>query len=391
MKLSVKNFAQIADAEIDFGAPGDLTILVGQQATGKSLLLQWLKLMCDRPKIREDWNRFGTNWQVPGEPLRELDVFFGEGMGAGYSEASTEVLLDKKKFSLISRQTRTQSAQKVKEAVYFIPAQRALLMAEGWPRPFSSYVQGTPYVARAQSERLLQWLANGKETIFPISRKFSDDLRTRLDETIFHGASVLADRQSTQSRLLLGVNQGSSSKIPYMAWTAGQREFVPLLMALYRLLTSSARTKDKEIDTVVIEELELGLHPKAVFVLGQTLLRLMARGYRVAISTHSPLLVDLAWTIQRLKKLGGTSQSDLKPWQQALSIPNTLAKQLQDKTVRTYYLAYDENKMVTAKDISELRTDSADAGEAAWGLMTEDSIRMSDIVSQMNFDFRHGE
>lgn len=163
MKLNISHFAQIAKAEIDFGEPGDLTLLVGQQATGKSLVLQWLKLMCDRPKIREDWTRYGTNWRVPGESHRELDAFFGEGLGAGYSDSETVIKLDQKKFRLNQRSLGQDDA---KESVYFIPAQRALLMADGWPRPFSSYVRGTPYVARAQSERLVQWRSSGQDTIF---------------------------------------------------------------------------------------------------------------------------------------------------------------------------------------------------------------------------------
>ena len=122
MKLSISHFAQIAKAEIDFGKPGDLTLLVGQQATGKSLVLQWLKLMCDRPKIREDWNRYGTNWRVPGDTTRELDAFFGEGLGAGYSASETIIKLDQKNFLL---NAKSVSQQNPKESVYFIPAQRA--------------------------------------------------------------------------------------------------------------------------------------------------------------------------------------------------------------------------------------------------------------------------
>jgi hypothetical protein len=402
MQLSIKQFAQIRHAEIDFGKPGDLTLLVGQQATGKSLVLQWLKLMCDRPKIREDWNRYGANWRVASEPLRELDVFFGEGLGAGYDIKQTQIELDGKRFSLAPK---NRSDQEATESVYFIPAQRALLMADGWPRPFSSYVQGTPYVARAQSERLVQWLGNGQETIFPISRKLPESLRNRFEQTIFHGASVQADRQSTQSRMLLNIkSQGGSghkTRIPYMAWTAGQREFVPLLMALYRLLPSSAMTKDPEIHTVVIEEPELGLHPKAVFALGHAVLRLMERGYRVAVSTHSPLMIDFAWTLRRLKKLQGSaksnsksksnshSKSNTKPWRDALEINSGLATKLMDSTVRTYYMAYAKTSgYVVAQDISELRTNSDDPAEAAWGLMQEDAMRMADIVSQMNLNFQ---
>jgi len=37
--LSVRNFAQISEATVELA---DLTVLVGPQGTGKSLLLQWL-------------------------------------------------------------------------------------------------------------------------------------------------------------------------------------------------------------------------------------------------------------------------------------------------------------------------------------------------------------
>jgi hypothetical protein len=188
--------------------------------------------------------------------------------------------------------------------------------------------------------------------------------------------------------LLLKIDSGKQTQIPYMAWTAGQREFVPLLMALYRLLPSSKVTKDSEIDTVVIEEPELGLHPKAVFALGHAVLHLMSRGYRVAVSTHSPLMLDFAWTLRRLKKLHEQGDSSLRPWRDALEINSPLASKLLTSTVRTYFMGYKSDNTVVAQDISELRTNSDDPAEAAWGLMQEDAIRMADIVSQMNLNFQ---
>lgn len=41
-KLHLHNIGQIASAELTFG---DLTVLVGPQASGKSITLQWLKLL----------------------------------------------------------------------------------------------------------------------------------------------------------------------------------------------------------------------------------------------------------------------------------------------------------------------------------------------------------
>ena len=46
--LVIQNFAQIAEARIGLS---DLSVLVGPQATGKSLALQWLKLAVDGNRV----------------------------------------------------------------------------------------------------------------------------------------------------------------------------------------------------------------------------------------------------------------------------------------------------------------------------------------------------
>ena len=48
VSLSLRNFAQIACADLSFG---DLSVLVGAQGTGKSLALQWLKVAMDGKHI----------------------------------------------------------------------------------------------------------------------------------------------------------------------------------------------------------------------------------------------------------------------------------------------------------------------------------------------------
>ena len=49
-ELKVENFGPIGKAHVDFG---DLTILVGAQASGKSLFLELLKLLEDKEAIVE--------------------------------------------------------------------------------------------------------------------------------------------------------------------------------------------------------------------------------------------------------------------------------------------------------------------------------------------------
>ena len=56
--LRVSNLGPIQDASVEFG---DLTVLVGPQATGKSLLLQLLKLLLDVGPIRNELKRFNLS------------------------------------------------------------------------------------------------------------------------------------------------------------------------------------------------------------------------------------------------------------------------------------------------------------------------------------------
>ena len=67
-QILLKDIGPIQSADIEFG---DLTILVGPQATGKSIFLQWLKLIIDSPFIRKEFRRFSIDWskRLQGTPL----------------------------------------------------------------------------------------------------------------------------------------------------------------------------------------------------------------------------------------------------------------------------------------------------------------------------------
>ena len=84
--LNIKNLGQIKEANLIFG---DLTVLVGPQATGKSIALQLLKLMVDAGQVQDEMSRYGLDWE---HKLPEfLDVYFGEGMRSIWKEGSTSV------------------------------------------------------------------------------------------------------------------------------------------------------------------------------------------------------------------------------------------------------------------------------------------------------------
>ena len=393
MQLSIRNFAQIRSADLDFGKPGDLTVLLGQQATGKSLTLQWLKLLLDAEAIRDDWERFGSNWKLGKDTLRPLDLFFGEGMSGGFSSAKTEVALDRKVMQLtrLFRRNggRAGPSTDPAERCYYIPAHRALLLSDGWPRYFQQHVPGTPYVARAFSERLARWLSDAGDAVFPVSNRLPGPLRARLDDAIFHKASLAVDKSSTQSRLVL--KAGKAKSIPYMAWTAGQREFVPLLIALYELMPAGKVSRLDRIDTVILEEPELGLHPHGLYVVGLAILSMLERGYRVIVSTHSPLLGDFAWAINRLRIAHEQGKADRRTVSKAFGLTagasdNKMAASVLKCHARTYSMNY-HGEAVQATDISALDSMSEDPLQASWGGLLDHSYRLATSIGQLDVDF----
>jgi len=84
--LDIKNLGQIKEASLAFG---DLTVLVGPQATGKSIALQLLKLAVDAGQVQDEMGRYGLDWARNLPDF--LDAYFGEGMHAIWKDAQTHI------------------------------------------------------------------------------------------------------------------------------------------------------------------------------------------------------------------------------------------------------------------------------------------------------------
>ena len=106
-----------------------------------------------------------------------------------------------------------------------------------------------------------QGLGGKENQLFPIKSRLKEVLRDRIDESIFHGARVSQQVHDLKKRIVINVGE---AKLPYMAWSAGQREFMPLLFSLYWLMPSVGAARRKGVDWVIIEEPEMGLHPQAI-------------------------------------------------------------------------------------------------------------------------------
>jgi len=384
-QLTVENLGQIKRADVRFG---DLTILVGPQATGKSIFLQLLNLVADNSVIRSEMKRVGIEW---GKDVRRFfDAFFGEGMQRLWDPGKTKVAVNGKPVDLQKNPVNSSGS---KETFFYVPAQRVLALRGGWPRPFSEFSAVDPFLVRHFSERLRLLMENEfsseKATLFPQPNRLKKEFRALLDEAIFGSLSLRSEVVQNQKRLVLG-NEGSDSlSLPFMVWSAGQREFIPLLMGLYWLLPPSKTPKRDPIDWVVIEEPEMGLHPRAIYSTLVLVMDLLKRGYRVCLSTHSTDVLDIVWAIRTIQEHRESPEQWSKQEQEyflrIFGLPpkpplRDFASAVLDKKMSVYYF---DRETGTTKDISTLNPGSDEPSISGWGGLTAYAGRAANVVADV--------
>lgn len=384
LNFKLRNLGPIQHSNISMG---DLTVLVGPQATGKSVFLQTIKLVLDYKVITSRIKRYGYDWKK--DPKNFLELYYGEGMSGIWTE-KTELELDSKSLSIDDFFVKTKGNS---EKLFYIPAQRVITLQSGWPSPFTAFDIGNPYVVRNFSEqlRLLMeaGLGTGKEQyIFPQDGRLKSIIRTEINKSIFHDAQVKIDTTSLKKRFVLTIK---NQILPFYTWSAGQREFTPLLLGLYWLMPSSASAKKREVQYVVVEEPEMGLHPHAIRSVMLVFLELLSRGYKLIVSTHSPMILELLWAIKNLQENKSNSNLlfDLFSISKSPLIRKIFDDVLKNKTFKTYYFDNSFVNGVTVKDISTLDPNSMDEHIANWGGLTEFSTKASETVTQGVFEFNN--
>jgi hypothetical protein len=375
--LRLQHIGPIDDAEVEFG---DLTVLVGPQASGKSIFLQFLKLVLDTGTIFRTLRKNGLDWERRARDF--LQVYLGEGTGAMWESGRSRITWRGDSLSLdeIARSKKKGDT----ERSFFIPAQRVLTLSrEGWLRPFTDYRPGDPYSVRDFSEKLRVLMEAGLgrgAAVYPQPKRLKSEIRRLLSRNIFSGFQLELERTGPQKRLVL-TDDSRTRKLPFMVWSAGQREFVPLLLGLYWLLPPTKVKRRGSIQWVMIEELEMGLHPEAIETMLVIVLDLLWRGYRVCLSTHSPHVLDLVWALRNLRELHADPKDVLRIFG-VKAVPTTLelGKAALEKSAKVYY--FDRQSKIT-RDISNLDPGSEEKFEAGWGGLTELSSRVAEIVADV--------
>jgi hypothetical protein len=172
--------------------------------------------------------------------------------------------------------------------------------------------------------------------------------------------------------------------LPFMTWTAGQREFAPLLLGLYTLLPERRQTKVASVDWVVIEEPEMGLHPRAIRVFMLLALELLLRGYRVVVSTHSPMVLTIVWALRQLRENRGGWHSvcdafDIQTSGHRQALKKVCAESLK-KDLTTVLFHFGAEGRVLTKDISQLDPGHPDSDISGWGGLTGLESSFSEAV-----------
>lgn len=385
MRLTIRNFGPIREAEMDFG---DLTFLIGPQASGKSLSLELLKLIIDQQHIISTLRNYNYILNKK-DATNLLEGYFGEGLSQLFKK-DTEITSDGKNFSprtLLDTLAQQKASEMPKESVFYIPAQRILSIADGRPKNFMEFDWDTPYVLRRFSETLRVFMQGGlgnPDIIFPMRNRLKGAVRNSITQTIFHNGKVIIDQAGNQRKMKLEIDD---MKIPFMAWSAGQKEFMPLLLGIYCLSGPPTQVVNREdYEWVIIEEPEMGLHPQAIQSVLLEIIELIKNGYKVIVSTHSTTFPEFVWAFNNLQNL---PEEDFKTAMSeifGISMHSTAANlfdNLKGKNIKTFYSGKQTNSQgVTFADISTLDALSNDADVAEWGGLSSFASKSSEIVSR---------
>lgn len=381
-QFHLKNFGPIEEGAVDFG---DLTVLVGPQASGKSLFLQGFKLATDARCIRSDIQAQGFQWRNAEE---FFNLYFGEGMGGlvQSNETTYNTGTGWKSFTKLENGGSRSTDQRV----FLIPAQRVMSIMDGWPRNFLNFSTQDPYVVKSFSEKLrllmeADFSSFSTSGVFPKSNRLKNAIREKLNASIFHNGKVVLDTQTSRKRVMLEVN---GAQLPYMVWSAGQREFMPLLLGLYFLMPPAKKSKQDHIEYVVIEEPEMGLHPRAIEALLVIVVDLLSRGYKVLISTHSTLILDFVWAHNQVPS-GKDTKGAASKFRSLFEMPGDIAtkrmfEELMSKSIKAYYFGRESNDKVKVKDVSSLDLGSDDLALSEWGGLTSFSAKVNELVAGLN-------
>lgn len=377
--ITVKEFGPIQEVNAELG---DLTVLIGAQASGKSLFLQMFKLIKDRGAILKSLENYG--FVVNNKLENLLNRYLGEGLSSMWTEKSEFILNDE----VYTRECFERLPEgNPADKVFYIPAQRILSIADGRPKYFMEFSENDPFVLRKFSDTLRLLVQNGlgdSGVLFPLPNRLKSTIKRMYNKAIFHGGKIVFDEKGGQRKIAMDVE---NMHLPLMTWSAGQKEFMPLLMAFYCLSGPPQRVVNrKQYQYIILEEPEMGLHPLAIQTIILQMIELIHAGYKVVVSTHSPILLEFVWAYNYLKNIPEKKRvgalCEVFGIQSSKENNLNFLNDIYEKDIKTYYFSRNTSGKVEAKDISSLDVYSEDVAINEWGGLTQFSSKANEVVSK---------
>ncbi|MCP5501637.1 MAG: ATP-binding protein [Leptospiraceae bacterium] len=389
-KIKVNHLGPIQEGEVEFG---ELTVLVGPQASGKSIFLTVDKLYNDMEHIKTS---------IEGNERREfkrkkedyeefLNLFLGDGSNEILTRADIKYNSKQLDFEkLFGKNYKKNTSQNSVTKHFYIPAQRVLTMQAGWPSLYPYLSPELPFTIKDFSDFIARELikaSNKRELLhtqivqYVLNRNIYPNLKMEIIENVKPQLSLSSQEENLH--------------IPYTAWSAGQKEISPLILGLYYLLPR-AKISRRDSEYVTIEEPEMGLHPTAIIDIFFLILYLLTRGYKVRVSTHSVTIIELLWAVQSIKEV--SKEKKTKALDSLISLFfskeeirnirnfNTYLKSFPDlleKTYKAYYFKREENGKTIIHDISSLDPIHEKEEIANWGGIGRYSEKIAGIVGDL--------
>ncbi|MDX1960092.1 MAG: AAA family ATPase [Leptospiraceae bacterium] len=387
-----ENIGPIKKAKIELG---DLTIFVGPQSSGKTIALELIHLLFEENYKYISNSIKKSSMFYDKDVFSFLDKYLGENMSSIYNKENSSIKKNGKLVTLenlvINKSYKTGS----EKTSNFIPAQRVLMFnrAGGLKVP-DDFNNQDPFVLTDFTQEIREYLSEKNPNVkkllnedriklFPNkgSRIFISEIEDKIANSLFKEYSIYLEKTDKLSTRLV-LNSENKKSIPFLSWSAGQREFAPLLLALIKL--HSAR-KAKDYNLLIVEELEMGLHPDGVMNALLLILYTIHRGYKVILSSHSYHLLEFIWYLNQLKDsklkskklelanifLGENDHSQI--------VLNAFEKILK-MDYKVYFFDKEDNEV---KDITTLDSLHSNPAIAEWGGFNQYSKRMNNSYEKL--------
>jgi len=291
MELKVLGMPLFKDGEISVEV-SPLTLIVGPQGAGKSLLMETIYLgIKGVANVLGDMQKYGLD--VDSNDVTHVRFFY-------------RVEADFVGFSIKSEVETTDS-------VFYVPSLRSALYAMGYfPDFITVYKEGYPYVIAKYSDEMKNFMRMAREGQWVFAKKYLEEkiatkhfdfireqiLRSPDDGYLFPEFR----RKEEMIKVLVMKHSIKNLDISYSRWSTGQRESIPLLLSILM----------RKWDYLLIEEPELGLHTKGILAVIRALLYLIQKGHTIIMSTHSPFVMDVVWALVHTAKSPGVQKKMLK-------------------------------------------------------------------------------